>query len=83
MDTRISWLDELNTKLYGELDQLKSQLDKTELMITDTYFCYSTLDQVFTSPEHSVFIYYVSSSLSRLSLLNDLLIDAMILYKVM
>ena len=42
----IPWLEQLATKLQTEIDFLRSLLDSTEALVTDTYQCYLTLDQV-------------------------------------
>lgn len=46
VESRVVWLDELSSKVQSELDFLSGLLTQTNLMITDTYYCYSTLDQV-------------------------------------
>ncbi|XP_067930542.1 uncharacterized protein [Watersipora subatra] len=43
----IPWLEELSAKLHSELSFLSSVLEKTELLITDTFHCYKTLDQAY------------------------------------
>ena len=42
----IPWLVQLSSKLESELSFLRAFLDKTELLVTDTHQCYTTLDQV-------------------------------------
>ena len=42
----IPWLVQLSSKLESELSFLRAFLDKTELLVTDTLQCYTTLDQV-------------------------------------
>lgn len=53
VESSIPWLEQLSSKLQSELSFLVAFLDKTELLVTDTFYCYKTLDQVsrlFISP---------------------------------